>query len=459
VSTDLTGPDRTDGSPQTDRSSGDCARDAGDERDPGQDCNQSDERDPDGDSGDRRVTEASGPPRSARLVLLGGILAGLSGILTTPFVSPEQFMLASDVYYYAAEALLSGGDIYEVAPPGRPGYHYIYPPVVIFGFVPHALTGSPAGAYLLQTALNLCFAAGIATVFWRALTRRGCALSRRDALLLFGFALVSGYSGISLVNGQVNIGLAFALSLGLDALDRNRGDVAGVAFAIVALVKVFPAALGLWLLRRRAYRGVALAIAIGVTGLLAGLLALGPDVTATYLTDVLTGRHDSFDGAPDPTQTRGGTQRQIAALFGLGPPYVMLVAGLALAPVLGYLYLDIETARQRQATALGTILVVLLFLPLQRLYMILFVFPLVVLLYQLPGGRARRLLIAGALVSFARTESLIVTGALTTLPLGGLEAPLVTAVEGAFAVVLPTTLGMWLLLGACVLIHYDARRR
>jgi hypothetical protein len=203
---------------------------------------------------------------------------------------------------------------------------------------------------------------------------------------------------------------------------------------------------------------VALALAVGVAGLLAGLLALGPDVTVTYLTDVLTGRHDSFDGAPDPMQTRGGAQRQVAALFGLGQPYVMPVAGLALAPVLGYLYLDIETARQRQATALGTILVVLLFLPLQRLYMILFVFPLVVLLYQLPGGRARRLLLLGALVSFARTESSIVTGTLTALPLGGLEAPLVAAVEGSFAVVLPPTLGMWLLLGSCVLIHYDARR-
>jgi len=448
VPTDSAGPERTDtsrdgsdGSPQTDRSS------------------NSGEREPAGDGGDdQNVTDASLPSRSTRVVLACGILAGLSGVLTTPFVSPEQFMLASDVYYYAAESMLEGGDIYDVAPPDRAGYYYIYPPVVIFAFVPHALTGSPAGAYLLQTALNVCFAAGIAAVLWRALTRRGVALSRPDAVLLFGFALVSAYSSISLINGQVNIGLGFAIALGLDALDRNRGDLAGVAFALAALVKVFPAVLGLWLLRRRAHRGVVLAVAVGLTGLLAGLLALGPDVTTTYLTDVLTGRYDGFDGAPDPTQTRGGAQRQIAALLGIGPPYVTPAAALSLAPVLGYLYLDVGTGRQRQATALGTILVTLLFLPLQRLYMVLFVFPLVVLLYRLPGGRSRTLLLGGTLVSFLRIDFSIVEDALATLPLGGLEAPLVATVEGLFEVVLPPTLGMWLLLGACVLIHYDARR-
>jgi hypothetical protein len=412
----------------------------------------------DGTGEDTGETELRRPRPSTRLVLAVGILAGLSGLLTRAFISPDQYLLASDVYYHAAESMLEGGDIYEVAPPDRPGYHYIYPPVVIFVFVPHVLTGSPVGAYLLQTALNLCFAAGIAAVLWRAITRRGVSLSRLDAGLLFGFALLSTYSAISVVNGQVNIGLAFGIALGLDALDRNRGDIAGVAFALVALVKVFPAVLGLWLLRRRASRGVALAIAVGGLGLLAGLLALGPEVTETYLTDVLTGRYDGFDGAPDPTQTRGGAQRQVAAVLGVGPPYVTPLAALSLAPALGYLYLDVETDRQRLATALGTILVTLLFLPLQRLYMVLFVFPLVVLLYTLAPGRSRTALLGATLVSFSRVEFSIVEATLTALPLGGLEPPLVAVTERLFEVVLPTTFGMWLVLGACVLVHYDARR-
>jgi len=426
--------------------------------DPSDPTDEREERDQTGDGG-HPVTGLVTPPRSARLVLVCGLLTGLLGIITTPVFSPEQFMLASDVYYYAAESLLDGGDIYEVAPPDRPGFYYIYPPVVIFTFVLHALTGSPAGAYLLQTALNLCFAAGIAVLCWRALSRRGVSLSGLDGALLFGFALLSAHSSISLVNGQVNIGLGFAIALGLDALDRNRGDLAGVAFALAALVKVFPAVLGLWLLRRRAYRGVALAIAVGVTGLLVGLLALGPDVTVTYLSDVLTGRYDGFDGAPDPDQTRGGAQRQVAAVFDIGPPLVTPIAALALAPVVGYLYLSVESDLQRLATALGTILATLLFLPLQRLYMVLFAFPLVLLLYRLPGGRPRLLLIVGTLVSFVRTEFSIVRDTLTPLPLGGVEMPLVATLERLFEIVLPPTLGMWLLLGACVLIHHEERNR
>jgi hypothetical protein len=408
-------------------------------------------------SGETGRSSPGTPARSTRLVLVWGILAGLSGVLGRAVLGPEQFMLASDVYYYAAESLLAGGDIYEVAPPDRPGYHYIYPPIVILVFVPHVLTGSPAGAFALQTLLNVCFAAGIAVVLRRALHRRGVVLARLDSLLLFAFALVSTHSAISLINGQVNIGLGFAVAVGLDALDRNRDDIAGLAFGAAALVKVFPAALGLWLLRRRAARGVVLATAVGVTGLLAGLVALGPDVTGTYLSDVLTGRYDGFDGAPDPTQTRGGAQRQVAALAGLGPPYVTPVAALAVTPVLCYLYLDIETDRQRQATVLGTILVTLLFLPLQRLYMVLFVFPLVVLLYTLPPGRSRLLLLGGTVVSFVRVEFEIVERALSTLPLGGLEATVLAVVERLFEVVLPPTVGLWLLLAACVLVHYDAR--
>ncbi len=368
-------------------------------------------------------------------------------------------MLASDVYFYAAEALLSGEDIYEVTPPDRPGFHYIYPPVVVFAFVPHALLNSPVAAYALQTVLNLAFAVGIAALLWRALSRRGVSLSRLDAGLFFGFALCSAHSAISLINGQVNIPLAFAFALGLDALDQRRQRLAGFAFAAAALVKVFPAVLGLWLLRRRAWQGVGVAVATGITGILLGLFALGPDVTITYFTEVLTGRYDGFDGAPEPTRSRDGLQRQLAALFGLGPPYLTPLAAALLAPVLASLYLDIETDSQQQAAALGTILVTLLFFPLQRLYMVLLVFPFVLLLYRLPPGRPRTLLVVGALVSFVRIDFTLAEVALTTVPLPAvLESVLLSGAERFFQVILPPTLGMWLLLAACVLVQYESKR-
>jgi dTDP-glucose pyrophosphorylase len=51
-------------------------------------------------------------------------LTGLSGAVTTAVVDPRQFMLASDVYLAAGDAVLTGGDIDEVTPPDHPGYHY-----------------------------------------------------------------------------------------------------------------------------------------------------------------------------------------------------------------------------------------------------------------------------------------------------------------------------------------------
>lgn len=392
-------------------------------------------------------------PRSARLALLVGILSGLSTVVFAPFVSPAQVMLASDVYYYAADALLAGGDIYEVTPPDRPGFRYIYPPVVILTFVPHALLGSPLAAFLVQTVLNVSFAAGIAVVCWRALVRRGVALTRLDAVFLCGFAALSSYSAITVVNGQVTLWLACCVSVGLDALDRNKETQAGIVFALAALVKLFPAALGVWLLRNRASRGVATAVVTGVAGLGAGVLLFGPDLTVTFVADVLTDRYDGFEGVSAPTQTRGGAQRQVAALTGLGPPYVTPVAGAILAPILGYLYLDIDGENRRQAAILGTLLVTLLFFPLQRLYMPLFIFPLVLLLYRLPAGRARTVLLAGTLVSFGRLEFGLVEQLLTGVVPAAIDTPVLSLIEHVFGTILPPTLGMWLLLASCVLVH------
>ena len=396
------------------------------------------------------------PSWSTRLVLLAGIISGLSGILTAPLFSPDQFMVASDVYLHAADALLAGENIYDVTPPDRPGYYYIYPPIVIVAFVPHALLGTALASFAIQTLLNVGFAVGIAAVLWRALSRREIALTRVDGTLLVGFALLSAYSAITVVNGQVTLGLAFAFALGFDALERNREALAGVAFASAALVKVFPAAIGLWLLRRRATRGIVAAVLTGVGGLVLGLLFLDPEFTVTYFTEVLTGRYEGFDGAPEPTETRDGLQRQLATLFGLSPPYLTPLSFVLLAPVVLFLYRDVDTDRRRQAAILGTILAVLLFFPLQRLYMSLLIYPLVVLLFVLPAGRPRTVILVGSLVSFLRIDYAFVEMIVEVVSLpASFEAGVLAPLEWGFQFVLPPTLGMWLLLAGCLLVHYE----
>jgi len=392
-------------------------------------------------------------------VLLAGVLSGLNGLVMLPFASPEQFMLASDVYRHAADAMLAGEAFYAVSPPRLPGYTFIYPPVVILLFVPHALVDSALGAYAIQFLLNVACGLGTTVIVARALGRRGRTLSRIDWGLLVAFVLVSAHSAITLANGQVTIPLGFAFALGFDALDRNREAAAGTAFAAAALVKVFPAAIGLWLLRRRAWRGVAAAIAAGLGGLALGALVLGPDVTATYVQDVLLGRleGETYDGAPAPDQTVGGAQRQLAALTGLGSSVLGLAAVAVVAPIAAGLYRRVDTDARRQAAILGTILCLLLAIPLQRLYMPLFAFPLLVLLYTLPSSRARTVLILGALVSFVRVNYELAAGTVEKLPLPpALTGPALSLLEAFYTVVLPTTLGMWLMLAGCLLVHYGS---
>jgi len=401
------------------------------------------------------------PRRSTRVTLVLGILSGLSGLALLPFASAEQLMLASDVYRHGAETMLACEGFYDVSPSRLPGYTFIYPPIVILLFVPHALVGSAAGAFAIQTVLNVAFGLGTTMIVVRALEQRRIAVSQLDWALIAAFVLLSAHSAITLANGQVTIWLGFAFALGLYALDSDREAAAGTAFAAAALVKVFPAAIGLWLLRRRAWRGVAAAVLTGFGGLALGALVLGPDVSVTYLQEVLLGRYEgqTFDGVPAPDRTVGGAQRQIAALTGLGSPALGILAVCVVAPVLLALYRTVETDRGRLAAVLGTVLATLLVVPLQRLYMPLFAFPLLLLLYTLPAGRARTVVLAGTLVTFARVgyEQVVTWIGMAPLP-SGVQSGALSLTEGVYTLVLPTTLGMWILLGGCVLVSLDAER-
>lgn len=403
------------------------------------------------------MTDDPSVRRSARAVLAIGILVGLVLAVETALSTPEQVGLASTVYYYAGEATLAGENVYAVTPPTYDGYNYLYPPIVVLAFLPHALLGSETAAFALQTVLNVAASTGIAVVVWRGLARRGVSLERVDYALVLGFTLLSSHAITQLIQGQVTLWLAFLLAAGFDALEREREAVAGVAFALAALVKLFPAAIGLWLLRRRARRGVAAAVATGCGGLLAGLLIFGPDLTIQYVTEVLTGRfrESTFDGSPDPDRSLVTVRRLFAAL-GVGPALLTPLALATLAPFVAALYRRVDTDERRLAALLGTLVAVLLFMPLQPLYFSLLAFPLLVLLYRLPVGRSRHLLVAGVYCTYAMFSLEMVVVAVDAVPLpAALESAVLTVAETVFTAILPPTVGMWLLLVACVSISYD----
>ena len=271
--------------------------------------------------------------------------------------------------------------------------------LVVVAFLPHALLGSPTAAFALQTALNVAAAIGIALVVLRALDRRGVALGRADRVLVAAFTIASSWSAAQFVMGQVNLPLAVGIAIGLDWLDRSFPDRspgdersgsdqagtfearAGVVFGLVALVKLFPATIGLWLLRTRRDRAVVAAIATGLGGLVLGAIVFGPDLTLQYLTEVLVDRFEgqTFEGTPDPERNHTTARRMLAAAFGGSSVLVTPLAFALVVPPVAYCYRRIDSDARRLSAILATLVGTLLVMPLQPLYFSFLFLPVVVL--------------------------------------------------------------------------------
>lgn len=398
--------------------------------------------------------------RGIRALLAAGIALGLANLLTLPLFRPEQLGLASRVYTRAAEAALAGDPFYGLAPAGLEGYHFVYQPVVVIAFLPFGLVGDPLVAFLVLTGVSVAAGVGIARLVVRALERAGVAVTRLDRGLLAGFCLLSTHTAPTLVNGQVNLLLGLALAAGLVAAERGRPVGGGAALALPATVKLFPATIGASLVRRRQWRTLAAALATGLGLLAVGLVAFGPDATVTYLTTVLPGEAHAGALARNPLDHGFLTvRRQLAALVPWLPADWLPAAAVAVvAPVVAVTYRRLDGRLDRWLAVLATLAGTLLVLPLEALYFPILFFPLLPLLYALPAGPTRTLLVAGtALTLLGLTPS-----SLDALAASGLVGPdgmaVVRAiVEPVYRVILPGTLGMWLWLAAGV--HWQRRGR
>jgi hypothetical protein len=389
----------------------------------------------------------------ARIVLAVGVVFGVVNTVLFPAAQPEQVALASDLYYAAARAALDGGSFYATP------HIFLYPPPVVVAFVPHALLGDPALAWALQTLLNLLALAALAVIAIRTTERLGVDLARVDRALVAAFVVASPPAVLNLVMGQVNPVLALGLAGGAVLLESDRDREAGAALGLVALVKLFPALVGAWLLRRRAWTAIAAATATGLGLLLAGALAFGPATYETYVATVLTGELSvaSFPDGTDPTAPYVTVRRQLAVLApGLTGRALLAASLLVVAPVVVAVNRTVTTLRSRLVALLGTLLAILVAFPLEAFYNVLVLFPLVPLLYAMDGTPGHLVLAGSVLVAVpvAFVDVTYVAGLAVVPP--GVGSALRDLARLAFGFALPTSVGIWLVLGGCVLFQHRA---
>lgn len=314
-------------------------------------------------------------------------------------------------YHHAAELARAGEPFYGTAPPGLAEWAvYLYAPITVVTFYPFSFLEWQTG-YAILIALNVAAGFGAALAIGRYLSRLDYQVGWLDIGLLWSTFVLSPFSFGTIYYGNINLILAFAIIVGFLAIEEDRDLVAGVAFGMVALWKVFPALLGIWLLRVRAWRAILAASLVGVGGLLAGLVTFGTSRTRAFFLDVLLDRTDTADfvgGYPADGTYYITVQRPVSQLLWTAWPNApeALLLPLALLPallVLGVSFRSIATPMERMTAMLVTVAVTVVLFPALQWYLVLLFFPLLPLLYWL-DRRAAGVLAVPSITMFVTTR-------------------------------------------------------
>jgi len=399
---------------------------------------------------DATLTGLTGRPLVARqylgawLVLLATLPLGLYRYYDNPDIGLFTWAVGEStsgaymginyhVYHVAAERAVAGESFYGVAPePASGNFVYLYPPITVTGFVPFSPLDWTTG-YLVFTLLSVAGGVAATVVVVRYVESLGAPLGWIDVALVGSLFVLSIHVSATVYFGNINILLGLAFAVGFWALVTDRDVTAGVAFALAALFKLFPALVGLWLVRDGRPRAVAAAVGTGLAGILAGVGLFGVGTTERFFRSVVSGRSDAslfVGGLPADSPFYVTLQRPLSHLVWTlwpGAPYVVLPAAAALVcgGVLAVFYRRIQTRRERLMAIFATVVVTLVIVPSFRLYAPLIFPPLVALLYTWTGGPGRRLFIVGALLfSVVARPRHVLTAAEY---LGGLSGP-VTAI-------------------------------
>ena len=362
-------------------------------------------------------------------------------------------------YRYTAKLAKDGQAFYGTVPPGLDEWAvYLYPPITAVAYYPFTLLGWMSG-YWLIVGLNVLAGLVVAGAIVYFIERAGRRLGWLDVALIAGLLLVSPFTAGTIYYGNINLLIALALVVGFLWLERDRSVGAGMAFGCAALFKLFPALVGAWLLRRKAWRTIGSAIAVGGGGLLAGVAVYGWDPTVVFFTDVLFNRAETatfVGGYPADGTYYVTMQRPVShvlwGIFPSAPPELLLPLTLLIAGgLLSVFYSSVETLHERLVAIFATVVVTVTVFPALQWYLVLLFFPMVPLWY-LWDGPGRRLFLAGGVVMFANVSPGSLIGAIQRV---GFPDPIELVLLNVFSFATVQLYGIGLMLAACAFAHYN----
>lgn len=355
-------------------------------------------------------------------------------------------------YHYAVEQARAGLTFYDVTPPRTPEWAlYLYPPGTLPVFYPFTVVDWTTG-YAVMVGLSV-LAAGVATwLLVGYVESLGPELGWVDIGLVFLAFLFSTHAFGTVYYGNVNLLLALTIVAGFWALDHDRESLAGVSFGLAAFFKLFPALVGLWLLRAREWRAVSVAIVTGLGGIVFGLLLYGLEATRYFFTEVMTGRSEAeqFVGGYPVDGIYYVTIQQpishlVSAIWPTAPYLATLgISLLACLGILAYFYRDLATELDRQMAIFATLVVMVVIIPSLRWYLLFLFLPLVALLYLWEDGYARYLFMAGGVLFSVTVSTEDVVDFLETTP-----APVETVASPIGSTGVVPLYGLLVMLAAC----------
>lgn len=399
-----------------------------------------------------RLSEGRTPIRA---VLALGIVTGVAMLTYFTLIAAES-PLAWDfmAYYEAAEAAVAGEPFVGLEPSRGRG-EFVYPPIVILGFVPYALVGSWEIAFVVHSLINAVCLAVLAVVILRELDVLGVALTAGDRSLIVAFVLASLYPLVNIGLGQIDPLVALLVAGVFLGLERHHSLTSGGALGIAVIIKLFPAAFGLWLLWLRRWRAIAVAIGTTLVAGLASILVFGTETNQSFV-DLILGdrsRLQAYAEGVSPDFFSVTLIRPISNLLRGAPPVTFLIVSVAIvAPILWIVYQRSETRVDRHMAFLATLVGVLIALPSSNLNHLLYLyFPLVVLVFALDPGSPRRWLLAGMVLMLVPLQPGIIAATLEILPLpAGIVESIHLLTDRALSFASIALLAMVLVLIACV---------